>query len=58
MEGQRLCVRVAEACNMLAISRSTLFKASIPYSKVAGCRVYRIADLEAYLEAHKVKEVQ
>ena len=56
MEGQRLCVRAAEACQMLSISRTSLFKSDIPYAKVNGCRVYRIADLKAYLEAHMVKE--
>ena len=56
MERQRLCVRVAEACAMLSIGRTTLFKLDIPYVKINGLRLYKIRDLEAYLDAHTVKE--
>lgn len=53
---QRLCVRVKEACEMLSISRTTLFKSDIPYVKMNGLRLYKIADLLAYLDARTVKK--
>lgn len=49
---EKLCVRVSEACRLLGIGRTTLFKSDIPYVKLNGLRVYRIKDLEAYLETH------
>ena len=52
MERKRLCVRVSEACEMLSMGRTSLFKSDIPYIKINGLRLYRIEDLEAYLEAH------
>ena len=52
MERKRLCVRVMEACEMLSMSRTTLFNSDIPYVKINRLRLYRIEDLEAYLEAH------
>ena len=52
MERKRLCVRVNEACEMLCMSRTTLFNSDIPYVKINRIRLYRIEDLEAYLEAH------
>ena len=55
MEKQRLCVRVADACRMLSIGRTTLFSLDIPYIKINSARLYKVADLEAYLEAHTVK---
>lgn len=54
MERQRLCVRVAEACKMLSIGRTTLLELDIPYIKINSIRLYKVADLEAYLEAHTV----
>lgn len=54
MEKQRLCVRVNEACEMLSIGRTSLFKSDIPYIKINGIRLYKIEDLSAYLDAHKV----
>jgi hypothetical protein len=54
MERQRICVRVADACKMLSIGRTTLFKLGIPYIKINSMRLYKVADLEAYLEAHMV----
>lgn len=54
MEKQRLCVRVNEACEMLSIGRTSLFKSDIPYIKINGIRLYKIEDLIAYLDAHKV----
>ena len=57
MERQRLCVRVPEACEMLSIGRTTLFSLDIPYIKINSMRLYKVADLEAYLDAHtKTKE--
>ena len=56
MERQRLCVRVSDACKMLSIGRTTLFSLDIPYVKINGLRLYKIRDLEAYLDAHTVKE--
>lgn len=59
MERKRLCVRVLEACEMLSMGRTTLFKSDIPYVKINKLRLYRIEDLEAYLEAHlQNKEVK
>jgi len=52
MERKRLCVRVGEACEMLSMGRTSLFNSDIPYIKINGLRLYRIEDLEAYLEAH------
>lgn len=52
MERKRLCVRVNEACEMLSMGRTSLFNSDIPYIKINGLRLYRIEDLEAYLEAH------
>ena len=52
MERQRLCVRVPDACKMLSIGRTTLFSLDIPFVKINRIRLYRIEDLEAYLEAH------
>ena len=52
MERQRLCVRVSDACAMLSISRTTLYTLDIPYIKINSVRLYKVADLEAYLEAH------
>lgn len=37
---------------MLSMSRTTLFNSDIPYVKINKLRLYRIEDLEAYLEAH------
>lgn len=54
MERQCLCVRVSEACKMLSIGRTTLFSLDIPYVKLNSVRLYKVADLEAYLEAHTV----
>lgn len=54
MEKQRMCVRVADACAMLSIGRTTLFSLDIPYIKVNRLRLYRIEDLEAYLKAHTI----
>ena len=54
MERQRLCVRVPDACKMLSIGRTTLFSLDIPYVKINSVRLYKVADLEAYLEAHTV----
>ena len=54
MERQRICVRVADACKMLSIGRTTLFKLGIPYIKINSMRLYKVAALEAYLEAHMV----
>ena len=54
MEKQRLCVRVSDACKMLSIGRTTLFSLDIPYVKINSVRLYKVADLEAYLEAHTV----
>lgn len=56
MERKRLCVRVNEACELLSMGRTSLFKSDIPYIKINGLRLYRIEDLEAYLEAHIVKK--
>ena len=56
MERKRLCVRVKEACELLSMSRTSLFKSDIPYVKINSLRLYRIEDLEAYLEAHIVKK--
>lgn len=56
MEKTALSVRVSDACKMLSISRSTLFNLDIPYVKINSMRLYKVADLEAYLEAHTVKE--
>ncbi len=56
MERERLCVRVNDACKMLSIGRTSLFCSDIPFVKMNGIRLYRIADLEAYLEAHIVKK--
>ena len=52
MERQLLCVRVPDACKMLSIGRTTLFSLDIPFVKINRIRLYRIEDLEAYLEAH------
>jgi len=55
---KRLCVRVNEACEMLSISRTTLFKLDIPHVKINNIRLYKIKDLEEYIEAHtKCREV-
>lgn len=56
MERKRLCVRVNEACELLSMGRTSLFKSDIPYIKINGLRLYRIEDLEAYLEAHIIKK--
>ncbi len=53
---ERLCVKVKEACKMLSIGRSSLYKLDIPYVKLCNCRIYRIADLEAYISAHTVSK--
>ncbi len=58
MERQRLCVRVREACTMLSIGRTTLFNLDIPYIKINGLRLYKVRDLEAYLDVHTVKEAR
>ena len=54
MERKLLSVRVADACKMLSIGRTTLFSLDIPYIKINSMRLYKVADLEAYLEAHTV----
>ena len=54
MEKKRLCVRVAEACEMLSIGRTTLFSLDIPYIKINSMRLYKVEDIEAYLVAHTV----
>lgn len=54
MENKRLCVRVAEACEMLSIGRTTLFSLDIPYIKINSMRLYKVEDIEAYLVAHTV----
>lgn len=54
METKKICVRAEEACKMLSICRSSLFKSSIPYVKMNGCRLYRVADIESYLEKNIV----
>lgn len=41
METKKICVRAEEACKMLSICRSSLFKSSIPYVKMNGCRYFR-----------------
>ena len=51
---ERMCVRVKEACQLLSIGRTSLYKLDIPYSKINGVRVYQIKDLELYLNSHKV----
>jgi len=51
---ERMCVRVKEACELLSIGRTSLYKLDIPYSKINGVRVYQIKDLELYLDSHKV----
>ena len=51
---EKLCVRVCDACKMLSIGRTTLFSLDIPYVKINSVRLYKVADLEAYLEAHTV----
>lgn len=56
MENKKLCVRVPTACEMLGIGRTTLFSLDIPYVKINSVRVYKIADLEAYLDAHTVRK--
>ncbi len=54
METKKICVRTDEACKMLSICRSSLFKSSIPYIKMNGCRLYRVSDIEAFLEKNVV----
>ncbi len=56
MERQRICVREKEACQMLGISRSTIIKSGIPFSYINTCKVYRISDIEKYLDAHLVSQ--
>ncbi len=51
---ERLCVKVKEACQMLSVSRTTMFNLDIPYIKINNIRLYYISDLKAYLEAHVV----
>ena len=58
MERQRICIREKEACEMLGISRSTLFKSGIPFSYINACKVYRIKDIEEYLDAHMVQPAE
>ena len=55
---ERLCVRVSDACKMLSIGRTTLFSLDIPYIKINSMRLYKVEDLEAYLDAHTVKEAR
>lgn len=50
----KICVRAQDAAEMLSISRSLLFKLSIPYVKINNCRIYKIKDLEDFADAHKV----
>lgn len=52
---ERLCVRVKEACQLLSIGRTSLYKADIPHVKINGIRLYRIEDLRSYLDGHTVK---
>jgi hypothetical protein len=54
MEKKPLCVRVPDACKMLSIGRTTLFSLDIPYIKLNRIRLYKVEDLEAYLDAHTV----
>lgn len=56
MEKQLQCVRVADACKMLSIGRTTLFNLDIPYIKINSLRLYKVEDLAAYLEAHTVNK--
>lgn len=52
---ERLCVRVKEACQLLSIGRTSLYKADIPHIKINGIRLYKIEDLRLYLDSHTVK---
>lgn len=52
---ERLCVRVKEACELLSIGRTSLYKLDIPHVKINGIRLYRIEDLRSYLDGHTVK---
>ena len=52
---ERLCVRVKDACELLSIGRTSLYKADIPYIKINGIRLYKIEDLRSYLDGHTVK---
>lgn len=52
---ERMCVRVKEACELLSIGRTSLYKADIPHIKINGVRLYKLDDLRAYLNAHTVK---
>ena len=58
MERLPICVRVQDACKLLSIGRTTLFSLSIPYVKVNRVRLYKVKDLEAYLNAHTVRKGQ
>ena len=50
-------MRVPDACKMLSIGRTTLFSLDIPYIKINSMRLYKVEDLEAYLDVHtKTKE--
>lgn len=46
METKKICVRAEEACKMLSICRSSI--------KMNGCRLYRVSDIEAFLEKNAV----
>lgn len=54
MEKKPLCVRVPDACKMLSIGRTTLFSLPIPYIKLNRIWLYKVEDLEAYLDAQAV----
>ena len=51
---ERLCVRVKEACELLSIGRTSLYKSDIPYIKINGIRLYMKKGLDSYLDSHKV----
>lgn len=53
---ERLCVRAKEACQLLSIGRTSLYKADIPHIKINGIRLYKIEDLRLYLDSHTVKK--
>lgn len=51
---EQIYVRVKDACKYLCCGRTTLFMSDIPYTKMNSLRLYKIKDLEAYLEARRV----
>lgn len=58
MEQKPLYVRVPDVCKMLSIGRTTLFSLPIPYIKLNRIRLYKVEDLEAYLDAHTVYKME